>query len=83
MEIVYTKAAIKALRNMQPKKAAAIRDAIQEFAADPNRTDNNVKSLVGIDGGIRIRVGDWRVSILLSERIINIVEIAARGSAYR
>jgi len=83
MQVTFKKSAIKALRSMQPKKADDIRAAIAEFASAPARQDNNVTALVGIEGGARIRVGDWRVSVIVSEDAIEVFEIAARGSAYR
>ncbi len=83
MPVTFKKSAIKALRSMQPKKAADIRAAIAEFAADPDRQDNNVTALVGVAGGVRIRVGDWRVSMVVSEDAVEVFEIAPRGSAYR
>ena len=83
MQVTFKKSAFKALRSMQPKKADDVRAAIAEFASDPDRQDNNVTALVGILGGVRVRVGDWRVSMIVSEDAIEVFEIAPRGSAYR
>ena len=83
MQITFKKSAIKALRSMQPKKAEDIQAAIADYAKAPDRQDNNVTALVGIDGGVRIRVGDWRVSLVVSDEAIEVFEIAPRGSAYK
>ena len=83
MQVTFKKSAVKALRSRQPKKAADIQAAIAEFTKAPDRQDNNVTALIGIVGGVRIRVGDWRVSLVVSEDAIEIFEIAPRGSAYK
>jgi mRNA interferase RelE/StbE len=41
-----------------------------------------VKALRGFEGLIRLRVGDWRV-IMHDGVVIEILEIKARGSAYK
>jgi mRNA interferase RelE/StbE len=83
--IVLKKPAAKALLGLQPKRAELIREAIGRFAEDPLAPHANARVLVGIDGGVRLRVGDWRVSLVLDAATgeITVFEIAARGSAYR
>jgi len=70
---------------MQPKKAAAIRAAIGRVAADPRARNNNLKPLAGIPNGVRLRIGDWRVSFTLdyAAQVMDVFEIAPRGGAYR
>jgi mRNA interferase RelE/StbE len=68
---------------MQPKRAEYIQAVIADYAKAPDRQDNNITALLGIDGGVRIRVGDWRVSMLVSENAIEVFEIPPRGSAYK
>jgi mRNA interferase RelE/StbE len=59
-----------------------IREKIRSFAEDPASQANNVKALQGVEGVIRLRVGDWRV-IMRDGVVVEILEIKARGSAYR
>jgi mRNA interferase RelE/StbE len=81
--ITFTRQAIKELAGIQPVRAARIREAIERVHGAPRAKHNNVKPLVGVKNGYRLRVGDWRVSFLLEGGDMNVVEIAARGSAYR
>jgi mRNA interferase RelE/StbE len=85
MQIVIVRDAVKALRRMQPAKAADIRRAIDRVAADPSGRSNNLSPLKGVPNGYRIRVGDWRVSFTLDRaaQVMEVFEIAPRGGAYR
>lgn len=85
MNIVYRRDPLKALRRMQPTKAADIRAAITRIAIDPFALNNNIKRLRGVPNGYRVRVGDWRVSYILdrSADAIEVFEVAPRGGAYR
>lgn len=85
MEVEIGREARKVLRRLQVAKAQDIRKAIDRVAADPSAPNNNIRPLVGIPGGFRIRVGDWRVSYTLdrSANRMTIFEIAPRGGAYR
>lgn len=76
---------MKTLRRMQPGKSAQIRSAITDFAADSQGKYNNVRPLSGIKGGFRIRIGDWRVSVVIDSDAgeLNVFEIATRGDAYK
>jgi mRNA interferase RelE/StbE len=53
---------------------------IGAYAVDPASQANNVKALKG-ENAIRLRVGEWRV-IMLDGAVLDIVRIAARGSAH-
>lgn len=62
--------------------AVRVRDKITAYAADPSSLANNVKALQGMDGMLRLRVGDWRV-IMCDGVVIDILDIKTRGSAYK
>ena len=79
-QITYRPAARRALRRMPANTALRILAKIESFAANPTMQANNIKVLQGRDG-IRLRVGDWRV-ILLDGDVLDVLNIAARGSVY-
>ena len=67
---------------MQPAKARDIREAIDKVAANPTAPNHNIRALIGVPNGFRIRVGDWRVWYTLDHRggVMNAFEIAPRRS---
>ncbi|MDC1399281.1 type II toxin-antitoxin system RelE/ParE family toxin [Yoonia sp.] len=81
-EIAYTRTAQKTLSRIPRNIALRIREKIRSFAEDPGSQANNVKALIGFEGLIRLRVGDWRV-IMHDGVVIEVLEIKARGSAYK
>ena len=85
MQVEIGREATKVLRRLQAAKAQDIREAIDRVAAEPSAPNNNIRPLVDIPNGFRIRVGDWRVSYTLDRRAdrMTIFEVAPRGGAYR
>ena len=81
-EIVYSRTAQKALIRMPRNWARRIRDKIRAYAEDPATQANNVVKLRGQEGLTRLRVGGWRV-IMRDERILLILDVTSRGSAYK
>lgn len=81
-KIAYSKDAIKTLKRMPANTAKLIRSKVEQYAAEPARLANNVKTLKGAEGYLRLRVGDWRVIFSETGEIIAIVKIAPRGGAY-
>lgn len=81
-ETAYTRTAQKALSRIPRNIALRIREKIRSFAENPDSQANNLKALRGFEGLIRLRVGDWRV-IMHDGVVIEILEIKARGSAYK
>ena len=79
-EIVHSKTAQKALMRMPRNWAIRIRDKISAYAADPASQANNVKALQGMDGMLRLRVGDWRI-VICEGVVLEILDIKACGSA--
>jgi mRNA interferase RelE/StbE len=84
-KITYRRDPVKALRGMQPAKAADIAAAVERVAADPTAPNNNLQPLKGVPNGFRIRVGDWRVSYTIDReaQVMDVFEVAPRGGAYR
>ena len=81
-EIIYSRTAQKALTRMPRNWARRIRDKIRAYAEDPAAQANNVTKLRGQEGLARLRVGNWRVT-LRDERILLILAVTSRGSAYK
>jgi mRNA interferase RelE/StbE len=81
-EIAYSKAALKTLTRMPANTAKAIRAKIEQYAADPASLANNIKTLAGMDGVRRLRVGDWRVIFTETGEVLAIIKIAPRSGAY-
>lgn len=81
-DVVYTRTAQKALLRMPRNVALRIREKIGSYAEDPASQANNVKALRGLEGMVRLRVGDWRV-IMRDGIVVEILDIKARGSAYK
>lgn len=80
-EIAYSKQAVKVLRRIPGTDAQRIMAKIRQFAENPASLANNVKALAG-SPYLRLRVGDWRVIMDDQGRVLEILRIAARGSAY-
>ena len=80
-QIVYSRAAAKALRAMDAKASQQIRSRIRQYAADPASLANNVKRLKGVDA-LRLRVGDYRVIFTEDLVVLTILKIGHRKDVY-
>lgn len=80
MDIAYSKAAFKYLRNLPVKNRQRIIDEIRKVAAG-ERAD--VKALGGMKGIYRIRVGDVRVLYQTGDGVMNILAVGSRGDIYK
>lgn len=80
-QIVYAKAAAKALRMMDARASQLIRSKIRQYAADPASLANNVKSLKGVDA-LRLRVGDYRVIFTEDLVVLTILRVGHRRDVY-
>ena len=85
MDARYTKSALKVLRKIQPKRAVAILDKMDEIAQDPFKADNLITPLEGVENGYRRRFGDWRVLYTIDDeiRILEVFKIGSRGDVYK
>jgi len=78
-ELIYSPVALKALRKMQPKRAAAIAAKLEAFAKG-ERVD-----LVRVEGTDyhRIRIGQDRAIIKIADQAVRVIEIGPRGGIYK
>jgi len=80
--VAYSKAALKALTRMPANTARLIKSKVDQYAADPTSLANTVTALQGIEGVLRLRVGDWRVLMTDEGEVLAILRISPRGRAY-
>lgn len=76
----YAPAARKAIRDVKLKRR--IEGALLTLREEPRPA--GVKRLVGQDGLLRIRVGDWRILYEVREQevVVLVVRIGPRGEVY-
>ncbi|MBS0273953.1 MAG: type II toxin-antitoxin system RelE/ParE family toxin [Proteobacteria bacterium] len=85
MELAFAKAAIKALRAMQPKPAQAMTARLAAIAGDPMALHLNVKPLKGRKDAYRLRQGDWRAIYVIDRKAqrMHVLDIDTRGDIYK
>ncbi len=81
-EIVYTRAAARALSRMPAEAERLIRDKLRLYAAEPGALSNNVKALRGEGLRYRLRIGDWRAVFTLEADRVIVHDVGPRGSIY-
>lgn len=81
-EVVYTRAAARALRRLPEHIEALIRSKLAQYASDPAALANNVKALRGLGERYRLRIGDWRAVFTVEADRIIIHDVGPRGSIY-
>lgn len=81
--IELTRTATRDLRRLDPQVRARIKTALQTLITDPQRP-GALRKLTNAPEH-RLRVGDWRVLLLLDTptRTITITRVLPRGRAYR
>lgn len=83
LKIVISPRAAKVFRSVHPHAARRIKVAIAELANDPRPSGS--KQLVGGEGEMRIRVGDYRIvyEIIDEQLIVLVLRIGHRREIYR
>jgi mRNA interferase RelE/StbE len=81
-EVRYSREAARSLLRIGRRISHRIRRKIDLLAADPGALANNVRSLKGDEGLMRLRIGGWRVIYSDDGDILVVLKIAPRGSAY-
>jgi mRNA interferase RelE/StbE len=80
--IDYSREAQRTLRRIDRATSRRIRAKVALLASDPESLANNVKTLKGQPGLSRLRVGAWRVIYTEDLRVLYVIKVAPRGSAY-
>ncbi len=82
--IVYSREASKIMRTLPRNLATTIRGTLEQLAADPFASNNNVKRLRNRED-CRLRIGDWRILYSLNEAVltIEVLRIGPRGQVYQ
>ncbi len=80
--IDYSREAQRTLRHIDQATSRRIRTKVALLASDPSSLANNVTTMKGEIGLKRLRVGDWRVIFTDDLRVLYVVKVAPRGSAY-
>jgi mRNA interferase RelE/StbE len=69
------------LRSLSASDQAAVRDAIQSLEVDPSSVD--LHKLSGSRDEWRVRVGNWRIRLLLEGGVLFVERVLDRKDAYR
>jgi len=48
-----------------------------------NKTNIDIQTLKGVDGGFRLRQGDWRALMTIEGETLRVIAIKPRGDAYK
>ena len=78
-KVVYRKQAVKVLRRLPPKLRNQVRGKINDHAAG---RPVDITRLTGSDQ-LRIRCGDWRVIVVETPLVVEVMKIAPRGDVYK
>lgn len=81
-ELVFTRAAARALSRMPRDSEDLIRRKLRQYADDPASLTNNIRALKGEGERYRLRVGDWRAVFTSEPDRIIVHAVGPRGSIY-
>ena len=83
VKLIIEASAAKALFKMPRKDAAALRNKLEVFAADPYAPQSWAKRLVGVPA-VRIRQGDWRAVCRIDGKalVVVVIKIGNRREVY-
>ena len=84
-EIEFSIKAAKSYLKLQEKLRNKIDKKLEKIAQAPFAKYNNIKSLKGIKGCYRLRIGDWRIiyEIIKGRMKIYIIKIGQRKEVYK
>ena len=84
--VIYSHAALKALKKLAVNVRATLVSKIEQYAEHPDSLANNVTKLQGRTG-YRLRVGGWRVIFERIEQdsreVLFVLDVMPRGDDYK
>lgn len=83
-KVLYTKAAIAALKVQPAKRRERVKVIVHMLAANPFARHTNLDTIKGEKDAFRYRLGDWRLLYQLDRRAetLLVVDFRPRGRAY-
>jgi mRNA interferase RelE/StbE len=84
--LIIKRQAKQKLKSLSVNERVRITDKIDQLAVNPNDPALDVKSMAGAEPDLyRLRVGSWRIIFFrfVSDRVISIEKIGARGDVYK
>lgn len=85
MKFEFEKAFVKDFRKLKSKElATAIVEAIKQVSDASNSSEiTNLKKLSGYKSAFRIRIGDYRIGVVIENNIVTFVAFANRKEIYK
>lgn len=82
-KVGYSETADRQMRKLPHQVAQRIDEKMHQYAADPASLANNVITMQGGSGLLRLRVGDWRVIFTDDGTVVTVTKVGPRGGVYR
>jgi mRNA interferase RelE/StbE len=85
MNFEFEKAFVRDFRKLRSKELAnSISEAINQVSEASRYTDiNNLRKLSGYKSAFRIRIGDYRIGVIIENNIVTFVAFAHRKDIYK
>ena len=81
-QVLWTRSALRDMKNLDRPVAVRVHAALSRYAETGH---GDIRKLQAVDDRWRLRVGEWRAEISLdyTSRVITVLRVSPRGSAYR
>jgi len=85
MKFEFEKAFVRDFKKLKSKElASAISEAIKQVSDASTLSEiNNLKKLSGYKSAFRIRIGDYRIGVIIERNIVTFVAFAHRKEIYK
>lgn len=85
MKFEFEKAFVRDFKKLKSKElASAISEAIKQVSdASTSSEINNLKKLSGYKSAFRIRIGDYRIGVIIERNTVTFVAFAHRKEIYK
>lgn len=84
MEIIFALSAARELRKLEPRLRKCILMKLDEYRSKPSLLEADLKRLEGTNEPpqYRLRVGDYRLIVVLDADMVQVIHIFHRSKAY-